>query len=324
MLVPIKAGNSNRQDLQEIANSLLNARGQALSHDVNSIVWIETQIIARAVFHAWAANQKLANQSDPNKMSDYLTRWEKILQLLPLPTDSITTRRSRIAAKFSSLNQAPTTQAITDLLKANLAGVFAALINIADTASASAFPGGSSIINSQASTNAEWFSTISSTFIETIQPTYMTDAVYHNLVNQLYGLLTNYLPASCTFDWFLTSFSDNGAGVGTTGKITMVAGSGSMSGTGTLWNTVVNVTDSTKNVVVGTKFCFYDDNGIFRRVTVKTIFSNTSLGILENGDGTATNKPYWIEGFFLDCDPLTAPFPPSNAKNIDHAGLSKF
>lgn len=322
MLVPLRAGNSNRSDLKQIADSLLQQRGDAVTKDVGSVVWIEVQAHARAIYSIWCVNQKLANQFDPNKMSDFLTRWETILQLSPLPTDTLTQRRGRIAAKFLALNKLPNTSQVHDLLAAGLPDTFLDVINVACGDAISFYPGGSHIVGGSQAGNGPWYSTTASIFVETTQPTYLADGDFQNQVNQVSSILGQYLPAWTDFDWFASSFRDDGHADGYTGTLTASAGSFTLTGTNTAWNTPINALDNTYNIEPGSILECFDDTGAWQRMTVASVVSDTSILLTEPVPNSITAKTYVIEGFFLDCDPHSFPYPPATSKNLDVAGLN--
>lgn len=322
-ILPLRAGNSNRDDLQQIAKSLLAQRGDAITNDVGSVIWIETQAWARAIYHIWAVNQKLSYQFDPNKMTDFLSRWETIMGLAALPTDSLQDRQQRIAARFAIINKTPDTQNVTDLLKAALGVTFLLLINNNPSTAYAQFPGGSAITGGITNVvNGDWYSTIQELFVEVIHPISFTNNQFYNTVNQIFPLLNKYLPAYDSFDWFWDSFSDDGNGTATNrGLLTVSVGSANLTGTLTTWNTLINA-DGTYNVEPGSILECYDDVGNWQRLTVLTVNSDTSITLTAPVTNNITNKPYVIQGFFLDCDPTQFPYPPADAHNLDNAGLN--
>ena len=324
-ILPFRCGNSNRADLQQIADSLLAQRGDAITTQPGSIIWVETQAWARALYSIWANNQKLAYQFDPNKMTAALPRWESIMGLSALPTDTIQSRQQRIAARFKIINKLPNTPNITDLLVDTLGITFLELINIPATTAYAQFPSGSAITGGITNVVAgPWYSTIQEIFIETIHPPSLTDNEFYAIVNQVFPLLNTYLPAYDQFDWFWDSFSDDGyaGGAPIRATITVNVGSTTMTGTGTSWKTYINTGDNTYNVVPGTIIECYDNNGNWRRMTVATVNSNTSITLTEPAVGQITAKQYVIQGFFLDCDSTQFPYPPVNSHNMDNAAIN--
>ncbi len=322
-ILPLRCGNSNRADLQQIADSLLAQRGDAITTQVGSIIWVETQAWSRAIYSIWANNQKLAYQFDPNKMTDFLPRWESIMGLAALPSDTIQRRQERIAARFRIINKMPDDQNVTDLLVASLGITFLDLINIPAVDAYGQFPGGSAITGGITNiVDGTWYSTCQEIFVETIHPPSLTDNEFYATVNQIFPLLNTYLPVYDQFDWFWDSFSDDGySSAINRATITVNVGSITVTGTNTAWNTLINV-DGTYNLEPGSIIECYDNAGVWRRMIVDTVNSDTSITLTEPAVGQITNKQYVIQGFFLDCDSSQFPYPPVDAHNLDNAAIN--
>ncbi len=88
-----------------ILESLNQQRGTAYDVSESSPVYAENMAMARALANAWSTNQRLANQADPLRMTDTLPRWEKILDLHPLPTDTEPVRRAAVAKAFERIGK---------------------------------------------------------------------------------------------------------------------------------------------------------------------------------------------------------------------------
>jgi hypothetical protein len=323
MILPIRCGNSNRADLQQISNSLLQQRGDAITTAQGSIIWIETQAWARALYSIWANNQKMVNQFDPHKMTDFIGRWATILGVSLLPTDTLQARQNRLAARFNIINKFPTTQAITDLLKGALGPTFLGLLNTTASTAYVQFPGGAPITGGvQNVVNGPWLSDIHELFIEVYHPTYMPDNQFYDNVNQVYNLLNSYVPAYDTFDWFWNGFCDDGyaGGPGNLATVSISVGSTTLTGTGTAWLTPID-TDGTENLVDGSIIEVLSDVGTWLRLEVETVNSNTSITLADPATATVTNQHYVIQGIFLDCDSLSFPYPPT-CRNLDNAGFN--
>lgn len=322
--LPLRAGNSNRSDLQAIVTSLLAQRGDAITNEVSSVVWIEAQSHARAIYNLWAVLLKMSRQFDPRTMTDFLSRWESIMGLAALPTDTIQDRQARLTAKFAMINKPPNTQNVKDILELALDGIFLDLINTTDDQAIAAFPGGVPITGGITNILDEsWLSTIQKLFIEVIHPSYMNDNTFYNTVNQIAPLLNSFLPAYDTFSWFTSSFSDDGTGDATVnrGIISCSVGSTSVTGVNTAWITPINVSNGVCSISVGSIIEAYDDDGVWRRMEVASIIDDTHLTITEPCINGITNKNYVIQGFFVDCSSSDFPYPPPNCKNTDNAGL---
>jgi len=74
--------------------------------DTAGLAFLRILATARALAAAWGQNQRLANQRDPLRVTDFLERWEKILALPVSPGDSLTTRRARVAVARARVGEA--------------------------------------------------------------------------------------------------------------------------------------------------------------------------------------------------------------------------
>jgi hypothetical protein len=97
--LPVRLGGGEPR-VETIYNSLNQARGTAYDTTDESNVTAETLAQARAIDAAWGANERMSLQTDPRRMSDFLSRWEKILRLHPGPDDTVVARRSAVQVKF--------------------------------------------------------------------------------------------------------------------------------------------------------------------------------------------------------------------------------
>lgn len=332
MLVPIRCGNSNRADLEAIKDSLVNSRGSAVTKETDSIVYLECVAHARAIYYIWAINQILKNQFDPNKMSVFLDRWQKILNLYPLSSNlTVTQQRAQIEAKLSIFNRNPTYQQVSDVMNLFLGEVFLTVSNITAPESMLSFlPDGALTItdgetcNDGSSLGAGygWSSDVASCIVETVNPG-ISASEYTNARNQIFNLLDTYLPSWVSVGYAVNvGFSDDGyaGGPGYRATVSTVSGSHTITGVGTSWLTPQS--DGTFNVKSGSILEFWDDNHQFKKYTVASVNSNTSITTVQ-ATTQATNQEYLIYGFFLDCDASSFPYPPSGALNLDAAPFSE-
>lgn len=136
---PLRLGGSKPR-VETITKALNAARGTA--HDVatDSPAWVEDNAVARGIASVWNVNELLGNQFDPRRMSIMLSRWEKILAIPRLPTDTDAERRAKVLAVMARTGVAPWYQEVYDRLVAAFAPV---TISIAHSA-----PGGTGVISS--------------------------------------------------------------------------------------------------------------------------------------------------------------------------------
>ena len=329
MIVPLRSGNGNRADLQGIVQSLLNQRGDAITKDVGSAVWIEVNAQARAIYNIWANNTKMFYQLDPNRLSDFISRWEVIMGVSPLPTDTLQNRRDRIVAKFAIVGKMPTTQVVRDLLAQYLGSVFLVLLNTTADEAIAQFPNppdimidGKRIDGAVNTINpGTWLSTVQNIFVEVKNQPYMLNNQFYQIVNQIFPLLGSYLPAYTKFDWFWSSFNDSGNTTAGAAVISVSSGSTALTGSGTAWNTPLGFSGRL-NLSEGSILEAYDDNGEWQRLVVQSVDSDTGITLQSPAISNITSQQYVIQGFFADCRSDWFPYPPSGCLNADNAGVN--
>lgn len=116
--------------LQRVLESLNQNRGSAYDTSNTSNVWVENMAIARGVAALWEQNERLSYQNDPYRMGPTLARWEAILGLSPLPTDTPIDRRIRVQARFQRQGQRVFQQYVDDRLLAALGAVYVRSIRL--------------------------------------------------------------------------------------------------------------------------------------------------------------------------------------------------
>ena len=323
-LFPIRMGDSNRTDLTQLTNSFASQRGNAFIPTVGSLIWIECRAMAIAIDAVWIINQKMINQMNPDRMSDMLSRWEAIFGIIPLPSDTLYIRRNRVGEYFFRIGQLPNLSNIEALMTFFLPDIFVGLVQISASSAIASFPAMgdiTDIIGGTDATNGPWSSTVSQLTVEVQKAPRMTLNDFDKEANQIFNIFKQALPAFTTYDWMYNSFCDDGHTDGYVGLISIPNGSKNMTSVNTAWNTPINSFDNTYNLVPGSVIECFDDNGVWRRMTVDHIISDTHLIITTRTSFNITNQPYVMQGFFLDCDPTLFPYPPTGCLNVDNAGF---
>jgi hypothetical protein len=178
----------------------LNAQmGTAYDTSEESTVTAETSAEARLIAAAWHANERAANQLDFERVTDFVPRWEAILNLHPSHSDSMASRRARIAAKRTAVGT-PTELAVATLCDAVLGAVFVGLEFTPLSRAAIEWPG-----NGYPDT---WYSTTAHVLVRVTQPAGVTDADFLGRCNGMIDLLKDFLPDWCTADWAILNSDD--------------------------------------------------------------------------------------------------------------------
>lgn len=193
---PLRFGGGKTR-VQAIYEALNESLGTAYDTSDTSNVTAETMAEARALAAVWSANRRLSLQWDPARMTDFVSRWEKIFDLHPATTDSMNDRRDALRAKFLAL-AGPST--VSDACAALLGDSF---VGIETTPLASA------LIRWPANGYAsEWRSSVAHILVRVQIASNQTLAEFIKLMGKLTLMLDDLLPAATTFDW--ATFADNG------------------------------------------------------------------------------------------------------------------
>ncbi len=212
---PLKSGAEKGHIEEVLLNDLVEADGTALSPDVDSYVWAEHLAESRCIAYLWHTTKRMANQWDPERMSDFLPRWEKILGIRPPYGSNDEDRRGAIKAKLASFGEPPTQQVVEDLLEVLINGIFVQLVNTSSVDAVGWVAGGVSVpggvtLPDGTSAGLTWYSTIAHLAIETQVPFGMKEDDFYTTVGQITQFLDDLVPGWVTFDWFLDGV--NGAG----------------------------------------------------------------------------------------------------------------
>lgn len=99
---PLMLGGGDSVEDVEL-EALLDAYAPAWDRAEDSANYAECLACAQLIAMVWAANERLRNQTVPERMLDVVTDWESILKLKPAPSDTDFDRRSRISSALRGL-----------------------------------------------------------------------------------------------------------------------------------------------------------------------------------------------------------------------------
>lgn len=200
---PLRYGASNNTNLEAILNEIQQGVGSAFDIDRGSVNWAIYNALARVLNDLFEQNQRLANQWDPLRMTDFLERWEKILGIVPLPTQTLKDRRNNVLIKFRQFGRIPNQQEVEDLLKSILGtDVFISIETYTPNNANAHIPGGAVVPGGATIADGDWYSLISYLPIKVQQPDYMDDITFYNTVSQIFVYLDGFVPAWVTYAWF--------------------------------------------------------------------------------------------------------------------------
>lgn len=207
---PVKFGGQAGHREEIIVESLLEADGTAFSKDRESIVWAEREADARCIAYVWGLNRRLTLQRDPQRMTDFLPRWEKILGIVPPPTMSAKRRRAIVELRFNTDGATPDASTVQAALELALNGTLDFIVHTSSADSLGSVPGGTVVPGGVTLPDGDFRSTIAGVLVKVVRPAYLSDTEFYAIVAETSTALDDLLPAWVTFDWYLNGGSGAG------------------------------------------------------------------------------------------------------------------
>ena len=294
--VLFRTGATSGTQLELLLNSMLDARGSAITAEPGTVAWVEAMAFARALFSASETLRRLLNQFNPLTVTSELVRWEKIMGISPGSELTENERRRLLAAKWKLFGKSPIEQTTYDVLAATLGPIFVSILHIPSSKATMSLPGGLTVPGGNTIADGPWYSSVAHVPIRVSQPLAMTDAEFISKVALFLPFFYDMMPAYTTYNWGTYSRA--------VGTVSISAGTTTLTGVGTHFLTT-NIA-----VVAGDEIEVRDISGTLYTLIVASVASDTSLTVVTP---LATNvlNSYWGRfGFFLD-----AP------KNLDYAFL---
>jgi uncharacterized protein YmfQ (DUF2313 family) len=188
--------------LQIIHESLNAQRGTTFNPQPDTVVWMENMAFARALcFDGWGTNERLGNQWDPDRMTDMLPRWEKILKIPLYPSFTKAERRAAVKDRFARFGAVPYHSWLTTRLSDALGDYFVAVEYI-DLANAVVHSPDGSYPWGTVAAGAPWSSTVAHVLVRTDKPAGASETLFYEAVGKVAPLLDSVLPSWNTFDWY--------------------------------------------------------------------------------------------------------------------------
>ena len=216
---PFKFGEAASTDLEAIQNAFADTQGTSLARERGSVAWVENHATARVLYALYGLAYRLANVNDPARMTNTLPRWEKILNIAPLDSDTIVERRNRVTAKLSLLGKGTTLQVVEDYLTLVLGSMFVGLKFSDPTEATTYVPGGGAVPGGGPAfldgdladpRISPYASSLGYVAILLQRPENMTVELFYERAGRIYEDMNNLLGAWMDFDW--VNDGPNGAG----------------------------------------------------------------------------------------------------------------
>lgn len=188
-----------------ILDSLLQAKGDAYTHDLDSHVGIETWAYAREIASAWDDIRRISNEQDPTKSQAWLPRWERIYGERPDPRATPVERRAALGAACLAEGGSAIPSTLLDAMRAAAPDLNPTIANTASGAAVAHILAGATVsggitVGAEPSDSiVTWTSTVAHVCVLCVQPAWMDRATYDRNQATLDRLLDKALPASSTF-----------------------------------------------------------------------------------------------------------------------------
>jgi hypothetical protein len=187
-------GKSTAQAIYETLNIAL---GTAFDTSDGSTVTAETSADARAIAAVWSANARMANNRDPQRMTDMLGRWEAIFSIRPHVDDSDNTRRDRVELKFMALG-GPLYATLEEICSFLLGDIYIGLEKITLAEANANWPGGTP------SKPDMWNSTIAKMLVRVVRPGQevgITRQEYFENLREMMMFLRDFISSWAVVQW---------------------------------------------------------------------------------------------------------------------------
>jgi len=190
--------------LQVVHEALNAARGTAIdASDPSSVAYIEDMAWARAiVFDGHGTAERLGNQRDPLRMTDFLERWEGIFKIVPSPGATAASRRIAVRARFRRfLDASAFHDRIESALRAAIPTYFSAIEYISYDNAVIHVPDPSYPWGTVANGHP-WSSTTAHLLVLLVKPEGATEGDFYTAAAKVSPILDSLLPAWMTFNWY--------------------------------------------------------------------------------------------------------------------------
>jgi len=190
--------------LRIVHESLNAARGSALdATNKDTVVWVENMAYARALtFDGYGTNEKLRLQTDPDRVTNFLPRWEKIYRTNAPPGATEAERRELLGRRVRRFVEAAALHArLYRRLQVEVGECFSAIeyISVANAVirvDNGGYPFGTT------DHGVFWSSTVAHILILLVKPDGYSEQDFYNAAAKVGPAIDGLIPAWCTFDWY--------------------------------------------------------------------------------------------------------------------------
>lgn len=215
---PLRFGQSSGRNLELLEKTYLQAHGSAFDTvSLDGYLACESLAVARVLAESYDTIKCFANQSNPNKLTVHLERWESIFKVVPRPDDTESERRGEIVRRVTYLAK-PCTKPNLDLFLIEALGDMFIRVEFEDSALATgvvSVPGGLDLSPIGGTTISDGnYSSSMCTIRIILDDSVLSAADFERYLKRL-TLLDDWFPAWVEWHWTLDDYwtLDTGPGL---------------------------------------------------------------------------------------------------------------
>lgn len=199
-----KRYGGGRPLVKVLHDSLNAARGTAIdASDSTTVAWVENAAYARAVaFDGYGTTERLGNQRDPSRMTDFIPRWEGIFRIIPAPGATDTERREAIRVRFKRFLDASAIHYRVEAALRNALGSYFGAVEYISYANAVIHVPDTSYPWGTVANGYPWTSTTAHLLVLLVKPSGASEGDFYTAAGKVSPILDAILPAYMTFNWY--------------------------------------------------------------------------------------------------------------------------
>jgi Uncharacterised protein conserved in bacteria (DUF2313) len=192
---PERFGGSTDSILEVLLRTLQENLGDAFSTDDDAYVTAELVADSRALGDLFNSIERLRSQWDPDRMTDFLPRWEQIFRLSPAPDASLVSRRAAVKLRMQAIGKSGNQQRIYDVLSTILGDALVSMVPGNTTDQIGSIPGGLAIPGGPTLVDGPFCSWVAALFIHVEKPSSMSAKDFENAKADVRPILNKTLAA---------------------------------------------------------------------------------------------------------------------------------
>jgi len=206
---PHQFGGASGTSLEGLQDTIAASMGGGLTNDPQTLLWAENHASARVWLDLYGLVDRLANQWDPYRITDFLPRWEAILGITPPRGSSLADRRREVLIRQILIGKGTVISALQDFLTLALNGIFDTIeYTDADTPDrycpgGGAIPGGPTLLDGNAlgSDMSPYYTRVGYIVVKVKKPGDISEEEFYRRVSTMYNTVGGLIAGWVGWDW---------------------------------------------------------------------------------------------------------------------------